>query len=357
MTGGKTLRPILIPHGIAGIKGNLGCIKVQGGIDCLSLNTGELFFHLGMDSKSLFISEKEIIGWMPEPDTPNALRLFELQIEKGPGSLQFLATVTFPDWVEVCNPKPGTFKIEAILEQEQLALNWEAHSRYTGGAPPQEMYGKYSGDASGIVRVDMLKGTIISSDYRELELEPDMSVRQLIREFPMTPFKQGNSWYNQPWIVDDNEYLLLREDLEGQSGLYVMKRDPGNKRESDRFRLSDFPISEPVLSLDGHFVFAVSHQGKGKIKGTVEWEVFSVASGKRMAVIAIEEGWETVSIVGSQLFYTVDEVTLSPGSRKQTRTRSLKAITFPGGVFRWSRVMLEQQENIEPDQLPPGMSF
>jgi hypothetical protein len=357
MTAGKTLRPILIPHGIAGVKGNLGCIEVQDGIDCLSLDTGELVFHLGMESKVLFIRDKEMIGWMPESGTPNALRLFEVQIKKGPESLRFLETVTFPDWVDVCSPKPGTFKIEAILEQEKLALSWEAHSRYTGGAPPQEMGGKYHGDAAGIVRIDMRKRTIISSDFRELELEPDMPLRQLIREFPMTPFKQGNSWYNQSWIVDDNECLLLREDLGGQSGLYLMKRKPGNKRENDLFRLSDSPISEPVLSLDGRFVFVAANQGKHKINGTLEWDVFSVASGKRIAVIPLEQGWETVCIVGSQLIYTVGDVKVSPGSRKQTRTRSLKGLTFPGGVFRWSRVILEQQENIEPDQPPPGMSF
>ncbi|MEQ9667973.1 hypothetical protein [Coleofasciculus sp. G2-EDA-02] len=351
------LQQVFIPGGIADTTGKFGCIQnEEGGTDCIDLTNGHLISRINRISKPLLIRDQKLIIWSPNLENHNVLHLFTALIQKGQESLRPMQSVSLPEWCDATSTDSLDFQLQASAEDNQLVIQWQARSRYKGGAPPpQYIIEQLSKDAAGTVRIDINTGKIISRNFQEITPEKNI-LQDDFELFARTiPYKQGFEWYNKPWTVGEHEFVLLSENAKGQPGIYLLKRDAINRREQNITKLLEkSAISSEIelnLTPDGRYLFAVLADSDSAEKSQSSWYIFSVTSGERVSVISYEPGTEYISVIDGKIFYLVEQFT--PQGEQTHWCKILKSRDLRTGKIVWFRTLIDRYEKSDYFSPPP----
>lgn len=109
--------------------------NAANGIDAINLLAGESIWRTDIASKPLIVYMSRLVALRQISKRGNLFQITALDLN-AEGSLVLKSEpVALPDWVDI-NGNDDDFALEVFLDQGVLALNWEAHLRYEGGAPP-----------------------------------------------------------------------------------------------------------------------------------------------------------------------------------------------------------------------------
>jgi hypothetical protein len=261
---------------------------------------------------------------------------------------RWLETVTLPDWVDT-RGDTDRFHLEAAAEGGRLLLDWEAHSRYEGGAPPPpEVVAAYRKDAAGRVEIDRTDGAIAASrpldpGSRERDL---LALSELVQSLPMVPYRSGSEWKNAPWPVGAREALLLRSDDPNHPGLRLRVQDPAHGEAVDHW-LGGAAGRVPVVATDGRFLFL----GPPGASPAARWRVFSTETGQPVGELPLAEGTAAVAVIGGEVLALVEEESPDAGGGLR-RMRTLEARDLATGAVLWS-LPLADQPLLPPPPPPP----
>lgn len=145
-----------IPGGLVDSDRSLIYVLIEpGATECLDLSSGKVLARASFPGKPLAIHQGLVIGWVRSEDRPNAVRLFALARRGEELVEKWQFRPDFPSWVDPASAEPGRFKLSAEVRGGVLVVNWEAHSRYEGGAPPPEaVLAAETRDAAGSIQLD-----------------------------------------------------------------------------------------------------------------------------------------------------------------------------------------------------------
>ncbi len=328
-------QPPLLPKGVADPDGRTGYFAVDtGGIDAVDLADGSLLWHTGTASRPLYVSGERLIAQRPEPGKPNASRIVLLDLARHGEPVLTSDPVVLPDWVEARSWDPETFRVQARIEGGALVLDWEARSRYTGGAAPsREVLREAQRSAGGTVRVDLETGEV-GGQAAEARRAPMRSAE--LREAVSPPVSPEIVWQTEPWTAGDRQASLAMEESGDAMSLLLETQGSGASRGAgERMELARGAALVPSLSPDGRYVLVEPDEPDEKNEGRKPWWIFDASTGQRVATVPHEEGATEPCVVGPRLIYLVQEPPLpAPGEkvRKVIKARDLKS-----GELLWER--------------------
>jgi hypothetical protein len=342
-------KPLRIPLGVTGEDGRIGCVEVQRGLlQCLDLRTGQPLARSDFPCRPLLIDGGELVAWTPDPNAPNRLRPFAVEPGGGAFAPRWFEAVSLPDWVDTNREEPERFRLEAAVEGGRLLLDWEAHSRYEGGAPPPpEVIAAYQKDAAGRVEIDRATGAVVASrpldpPSRERDL---LALSDLVQSLPMVPYRSGTEWRNAPWPVGEREALLLRSDDATRPGLRLRVQDPTHGEAVDHW-LGGATDRAPVVATDGRFLLL----GPPVAAPAADWQVFSAETGAPVARMPLGQDVAAAAVIGGEVLALVEEESPDPGGGLR-RQRTLEARDLATGAVLWSFPLAD--EPLLPPPPPP----
>ena len=240
--------------------------------------------------------------------------------------------VLLPEWVDALSSDPEVFQCRALLEAQTLVLAWEAHGRYSGGAPPpRQVVQQAASGASGVVRMDLETGRIETADA------PPGVPRATLREADSPPASPDAIWHSEPWRTGDRlATLAMKEEGPGQSLHLETWSESSSETTPEQVELARGMGMAPSLSTDGKYVLVEPDEPEPGPRGLQwPWWIFDATTGRRVATVPHEEGAQEPCVVGPRLYYLVREPARpSPGAEVRT---VLKARDLSSGALLWER--------------------
>jgi hypothetical protein len=330
-----------IPSGFASSDEDIGyVVGLRGFIYCLNLASGDVLAQTDFSATPLTLYRDMLIGWALEAHGSQMIAIFALVRSENVLWVRWQQPLQLPDWVEVDSIEADAFSIFAEVQDQLLAVTWEARSLYAGGAyPPASVESAAANHERRTIIMEPESGEKTAPppipmsptiEDRALELEPTKRV---------VPYRSGAGWETRSWRTGSADLLLVREvDAPG----ILLHRLEQDTDASEDIRLSSDPGAIAAVTPDGEHIFI--HE---PVKAELPWKLFS-ATGERLARLPLEPGAESVAVVNERVLYVVSEE--SEGlQRKTMRCREL-----PTGKTLWS-FRLSEEALTAPPPLRPQM--
>ncbi len=337
MATNDTQEPVLLPEGIADPAGGTGFFATgAAAIEAIGLAEGSLLWHTEAAERPLLLSGHLLAAQASVPGRPNALRIVLLDVSKNGEPVLTSEPVVLPEWVDACARAPEAFRTRARLEARGLILDWEAHDRYAGGAPPSRQVSRQAArDAAGAVRIDLDTGRAETVASERSGASPGAAT---LREADSPPSSPDVVWQTEPWSAGTGDRLAALAMKQESPDLSLSLETWGggaSRATPKRFELARGAGMAPSLSLDGKYVLVEPDEPALPAGSLRTWWVFETATGRRIATIPHEEGAREPSVVGSRLFYLLqDPQRPAPGQEMRT---ILKARDLHSGELLWER--------------------
>ncbi len=329
-----------IPQGLASPESNVAyVVNGQGLIECLNLSNGQVEAQTTFPAYPLVVDRGAIIGWRPG-SSPNSLVVFSADQQGDVLLPTWETSITLPDWVDMNPTDPTRFAIAAALEDEQVAITWEAHTRYEGGAPPSpEVELASTHDERRTIYLHRETGAQIASEPSVPEATPSTpSLPELPPGQQPMPYRSQAAWSTQPWTVGSTEAFLVRTT--DPPGVSLIRRESNHPQGETAMPLTDNPAAIAVVTLDGHFILMREPEAEDS-----PWLMFSAETGERVASVPLNEEVESAAVVGEGVIYSVAETTSG------TQRRYLRYWDLNRSELSWSHLLSEQTLS-KPPPLP-----
>ncbi len=265
--------PVLFPAGVADPAGEAGYVADAAGIVAVALGDGRPLWRSDAASTPVLADADRLVAVRAAPLEVVVLRDGEAVLVSEP--------VPLPSWAT----EPS--RLRARATGATLHLEWEARSRYAGGAPPPaHVLRAATRDEAGAAEIDLESGAVTAvaatpQAYRRPPLDADD--------------------LEQPWLAGDT---VVRLEWDVSNGEQTLVLEPG----STTLARGEGLVTEPAV--DGSHIFV----GAGDA-----WSIFAVPSGRQVATVTHDPGATSPAIVGDRVFYLVQ----SPGARA-LRARELE---------------------------------
>jgi hypothetical protein len=307
---------VFFPLGVADPGGHTGYVGDGRGIVAVSTGDGEQLWRTEREAQPLIADGERVAAASTQERKPNVL---EVVVHDGSGHGEVVLVskpVVFPEWADVGNQGRDTFWMSAQLDGDTLRLEWLARGRYGGGAPPPARISREAtGDAGGVVEVDLETGDVE-------ELTPDETGQQAgVRRPPMAPDDLDEPWLaaglvaRLVWEVDNDEQILSLEltDASATAGRTVVELARGKGLVAQ-------------VTPDGCYLLVHTEP---RPANSPLWLVFSVGTGERVATLTHDAGARSPTILGDRAFYLVEQ------DEDATTRRTLRARELDGGTLLW----------------------
>jgi hypothetical protein len=329
-----------IPQGLAIPASNVAyVVNGQGLIECLNLGNGQVAAQTTFSAYPLVVDQGAIIGWRPG-SSPNSLVVFSATQQGDVLQPTWETTIALPDWVEIDPTDPTRFAVAAALEDGQLAVTWEAHARYEGGAPPSlEVESASTHDERRTVYLHRETGAQIASEPSAPEAEASApSLPELPPGQQPMPYRSQAAWSTQPWTVGSTEAFLVRTTE--PPGVSLIRRTSTHPQGGSAISLTNDPSAIAVVTLDGQFVLIREPAAEDP-----SWLLFSAETGEQVASVPLNQDVESAAVVGEGIMYVVAET--AGGTQRQY----LRFWDLERSELRWSHLLSEQTLS-KPPPLP-----
>jgi hypothetical protein len=338
------VKPIFLPAGVADPDGTVGYVAgTASGIDAIELLNGKVIWRTELIARPVFVFENLLVTLRTIEDRTNSLRLICLDRIKNADPVLESDAIEFPEWVTVNTLPDQSFSYDISADQNELILEWEAHARYRGGASPSaHILAQSTQDAAGVVRFNLRSGKVSKSDREEKKIELPDDLEGAI----LFSYQQGASsvWHSEPWTFDGNFGVIIGEVSGDQQTLKLQTWDGASAKVDEAVLLLTGEALVSYVTPDGLCVLIHSeaqHQEH-------DWWLFSVKTGKRLAVLNYEEGAKEACVLNSRVFYLVEDP--PPAQRRDAGIlrSTIKAVEISSGKVVWERLLSEQPPRRQP---------
>jgi hypothetical protein len=221
----------------------------------------------------------------------------------------------FPEWATAASGPRETFWMRAQLYDNKLRLEWQAHARYGGGAPPPARIRREAEhDEAGLVEVDLETGSVA-------QLHADEAAGSAVRRPPLAPED-----LDEPWLAGTVVTRLVWDSEDGEQKLSLETIDPATGAVRAAVELARGRGLVAQVTPDGCYLLVHSELDPG---ADDPWSVFSARTGERVATVAHEAGATWPAILWDRLFYLAEQ--RDAGAVRRT----LRAQELEAGRLLW----------------------
>jgi hypothetical protein len=347
------IRPIFLPAGVAGPDKRAGYVSdTSGGIQALDLAQGEPIWRSQLAGRPLIVREHALVVLqLAVPDKENALRVALLDGNDQGKMLLASDAITFPDWVSATITTNESFGYSARLEGDDLLLEWEARARYRGGAPPPAyIQAQANKAAGGVARVDLKTGKVRMlpmESRREIELPASL------RESTLFSYQIGisDTWETEPWAVDEKMAAAVTGEIyEDQQALQLQRWNPATGKAQKPVALVRGLALVSYVTPDGCYLFIHSEMptDESSPEAKAPWWLFSVSTGKQLAVLDYEQGTREACVLASNVYYIVDNPPPALRSDGDILQSTIKALDIVSGRPLWQHLLSSERSALRP---------
>lgn len=346
------IKPIFLPGGVAGPDKRAGYVSnTSGGIQALDLAQGELIWRSELTASPLIVRENDLAALKRAvPEKENALQVVLLDRNDQGKLLLESDAIIFPDWVSAAIRTTESFGYSARLEGDDLLLEWEAQARYRGGAPPPAyIQAQAKRAATGIARIDLKTGKVRmlpAESRREIELPG------ALQESTMFSYQIGTSdtWETEPWGVDEKMAAAITGEIdEEEQALQLQRWNPATGKAQKAVALVKGLALVSYVTPDGCYLFIHSEMPTASSPGAkTPWWLFSVATGKQLAVLDYEQGTREACVLASKVYYIVDDPPPALRSDGEILRSTIKALDIVSGRLLWQHLLSTERSALRP---------
>jgi hypothetical protein len=347
------IRPIFMPAGVAGPDKRAGYVSdTSGSIQALGLAEGELIWRSQFAARPLIVKGNRLAALRrATPDRENALQVVVLDRNDQGKLLIESDAIIFPDWVSATVLTNESFSYSVRVQGDDLLLEWEAQGRYRGGAPPPAfIQAQANKAATGIVRVDLKTGKVrmVSAKSRsEIELPASL------RESTLFSYQIGvsDTWETEPWVVDEEMAAAITGEIaEEQQALQLQRWNPVTGKAQKPVALVKGLALVSYVTPDGCHLFIHSEMppDESSPEAKAPWWLFSVSTGKQLAVLEYEQGAREACVLDSHLYYIVDDPPPALRSDGDILQSTIKALDIVSGRTLWQHLLSSERSALRP---------
>lgn len=341
MSTNDQAKPVFLPLGVASPEEPVGYVAdLTSGIDALDLLTGEPLWRVPFVARPVLVFENLLVTVRPVQDRTNVLQFIVLDRNKKGDLLLESDSLVFPDWVRANISQDESFSYRISVEQNDLLLQWSARARYKGGASPSaRILEQSTQDAAGIARFNFRTGEV-----RELPVlaEEKIELPDILRGASLFSYRQGASsvWHTEPWAFDGKFAVVIGEVLDDAQTLKLQKWDAQTGESDQPVSLITGQALVSYVTPDGLFLFLNSEIESNDNKH--DWWLFSVSTGKELAVLNYEDGTREACVVNSTVYFLVEDPPSPLRIGGETVQLILKAVDLTSGKLLWERLLSVQ---------------
>ncbi|MFS0519550.1 hypothetical protein ACEYW6_33315 [Nostoc sp. UIC 10607] len=343
MSKPELIQPLFLPRGVAEPSGKIGYVaNVTSGIDAIDLSNGRTLWTTSEASYPLLATTNWLAAQKMLPEQSNAFAIAKLDTERKGSLLLLSEPIVFPDWVSVQPPNDEDFSFKVHASKDDLFLDWQAHSRYRGGAnPPAYILQQSTREDRGTVRVDLKSGKVemLPSTERTTVQPKEASIDEQF----------GSAW----WIAGQNLAVLVWEESQGQQVLQLRKRGrSANHRGEKVVELARGKALVSYVTPDGCYILVYPDVPKQLRSGQKQlWWIFPAETGHLLAKLNYEVGTQAASIFNSKIYYLVNKEVDSTAQGVTLLRSVLKAKDLSSDKLLWEH-LLQEQPTRNPPPLP-----
>lgn len=324
--------PVFIPRGVSNENGTIGYISnYAGGIDSIDLTNGNFLWRTDSASYPLIVWKNSLVAFRRIEKDKTFIEIIVLDSNQQVSPLFTSKPIEFPAEVDL-NSQEDIFSLQVYLDFQTLILIYSVQPLYRGGAAPQYQRGQTNKVKQGKISVNLITG------------QSEINLSDGIDDFhPQTrPPSQGKDFYEiETWKIGEKAAALLGDFSDGKSVIYLQF---WNSETLQNYHLTRLMEGEGLVTrktLDGLFVLIHSETERSSAE---KWKIFSVETGREIAVSTLENETKEVSVLFPQIFYLVEKNTIS------STQILLKAKDSRTDLVLWEIVLFER-ENLSPRSL------
>ena len=292
-------RPVFFPRGVATPGGEIGCTAHAEGIFGVDLAMGRLQWQTRVASWPLIILGDKLCAGSVAPEQHNILHVLVLDLSCNAEVTHGGADVVFPTWVDLSDG--DAFQMQTYQADDDVVLDWEAHRRYRGGAPPsEEILRATTQDTCGIARIHLAEGSV------------DMTIGETIsgrawqgdaEDINSLPYEMGFQNHTDPWLLDEHLFGLAVK-ARGRERWLCLRSNKPDLRSMELMRVPTDEDVQPRVTRDGRFVL-VRTEGTGEqaSQGGPDCQIFRTDTGQRLARVEMEPDARDPCILNTWLYY------------------------------------------------------
>ncbi|MFL6333273.1 MAG: hypothetical protein ACJ754_08035 [Pyrinomonadaceae bacterium] len=325
-------RPVYLPQGVADPRGRGGYVSSSSGeIVAVELATGGLLWTTRNASKPLIVHEGRLLALRQLNKRGTLVQIVALDAE----GAQVLESerVMLPDGVDIDGGEDST-TVEVYVTLGSLVLDWEAHLRYGGGAPPPPyVQERYTKDVRGGVRVHLQSGKVEA-------LRPGETRAAGAR----LQGEESDSSAVRVWTVGGRDTALLSRVANNEVAYYLKSSGHSQKAPPSEVELVAGEAIVPYVTPDGLYVF-FHREGPATTDRGVDnrWLIFSSETAERVAVVTREDGAAQPCVLKPNVYYLLE-------TRVGSHIRcALKAREMSTDRILWERPLSETVVSAPPE--------
>ena len=346
----KAQKPIFLPAGVAGWDKRAGYIAdAAGGIEALDLLSGEPLWRSEIIGRPLIVTENRLAALRALPETANALQVVVLDTHAHGKLLLESDPLRFPDWVAAGIVTGESFRYEVGTKRNDFLFEWEAHARYRGGAPPPaHIQAQAAKKATGTARVDLKTGRV---KMLPAESRHQTEIPSALQQAIIFSYQMGSSdvWQTEPWVVDDQLAVVTGEIAEEQQALQLRRWNPTSGTIDTPVPLVKGRALVSYVTPDGCYLLIHSEMQTESSHDTgAPWWLFSVVTGKQVAVLSYGPGTREACVLNSHIYYIVDNPSPALRSGGELVQSTIKALDMGSGKLLWQRSLTPQRTAMRP---------
>jgi hypothetical protein len=318
--------PVFFPGGVADPGARAAYVADGAGIVAVGLRDGEPLWRTERAVWPLISDGERLAAASIDERVPNVVEVVVLDTARGE-SVLVCDPAVLPEWVTVAPERHEAFRMSGRVEGERLWLEWEAHARYGGGAPPPaHIRREAERDAAGSLEVDLESGAVSPLPRARRDDGGEAIRRPPVDGDDVTePWLAGSAAVRLVWEVDDSDQrLVLERDAASTTG-------SGTPVELAR---GEGLVAQ--VSRDGRHVFV--HQEPPRA-GRDSWSVFSAPTGERVATLVHDAGTRSPEILADRVYYLLE------GAAPE---RALRARELGSGALAWELALTARQTSGPP---------
>jgi hypothetical protein len=356
------VKPLFLPAGVAGPSKRYGYVAdVSGAIEALDLSTGEQLWRTPSEapSRPVMVIGSSVAVLRQAPDgKANVLQLVLLDTERDGEAVLESEPLIFPDWVQAAVVPGESFNYQVGLERNDLIVEWEAHARYRGGAPPPaRILAKATKEAAASARIDLKTGRV---EFLPSAGRNDIELPQALHNAMLFSYRMGpsDSWHTEPWAVGSdgsadklaNEFAVIAgEVLDELQALQLRKWNGSSGEISRAVSLVTGQALVSYVTPDGRYLFIHSEaKSESSPDNQQPWWVFSVVTGRQVSVLDYEQGTRQACVIDSHLYYLIENPPPQARTHGQIIQSTLKALDIVSGRLLWQLPLSEQRATRAP---------
>jgi len=303
----------------------------------LILLTGKPLWQVALNARPVFVFENLLVALRPVQERANLLQFIVVDRNTKGDLLLESEPVMFPDWVRVNIVQDESFSYRIKVEKNDLIFQWATRARYQGGAPPSaQILKQFTQDAAGIVRFNFRTGEVKGLPAPD---ETKIELPEAVQEASLFSYQQGGSsvWHTEPWAFDGKYAVIIGEVSDDRQALKFQKWDAETAEIEPPISLVTGQALVSYVTPDGLFLFIHSEIQSQDYKH--DWWLFSVVTGKELAVLNYEDGTRDACVVNSVVYFLVDDPPPTLRSDGETLQSTLKAVDVASGKLLWERLL------------------